>query len=235
MKRRVALVGALFALGTALGASTSEADILFSQGASGTGNNVLFKCPAGDTSCQTELFDNDNTLIGTVQNTTRQVQFTSDVNIIAPASGQARIEEFTETTVWTMLDIDFLNFDSTNEVVLRIKPSGTAGSTATIVLFACNQFFNGSGDPTCETSTPFTITAPAGDFFTLSVAAGQLITSVRVTATSGSLSQVEQVRIGRLFDGDNVVLPEPASLLLMGAGFLVTGYKVRRRMRSKAA
>lgn len=232
MTRRVVVVGAMLALGTALGASPSSADIIFTAGAAGTGNNVLFNCPAGDTTCQNDLTDNDKTLIGTVNDSgiPRQVLFTADVNIMPGASGQATITEVSTTTIWTMLQIDFLNFDSTNEVILRIKP--TADGTV-ITFLACNQFTVG-GNPVCETQA-FTINAPAGGFFTLTVADGQLITSVDITASGGgSLSEVEQVRLGKLFIGDDVVLPEPASILLLGAGFLITGYRARRSKAPKA-
>jgi PEP-CTERM motif len=221
--RRGFTVGALLLAVSAL-AVPSEADIIFEQLGGGTGNNVLFQCPAvgGDPDCAADLVDDDLTLIGTVQNTTFQSLFTANVNVQPGGSGQATIEEVNTATVWTTLDMEWVNFDTTDLVILRVKPT-TDGTT--IVLTACDNL----GDCSWTSFPDFTgIDAPSGDFFRVRTEAGQRIVSVGVAASNGSLSEVEQVRLGNLFIGDDVVAPEPAALALFGMGLLAVGFRARR-------
>ena len=172
----------------------------------------------------TSLSNNDNLVDRHDSEHVFQALFTANVNIMPGASGQATITEVDAATNWTVLDIDWLNFASTDEVILRIKP---AAPSANITITAC--------DGAACTSTSFTgISAPSGSFFSINVTGMSLITSVAISATTGSLSEVEQVRVGDLFDDDDQELPEPATLSLMGAGLLLSGYRARRRM-SRAA
>ena len=222
-------IGALVAVVSMAGAVPSEADIIFERLGGGTGNNVLFTCPAGDSACETDLIDGNKTLTGTVQNTIYQTLFTADVNIQPGAAGQATIMEVDANSIWTSLELEWLNFDSTNEVVLRIKP---ISDNTTIILSACDNL----GDCSWTSSPDFTgVNAPAGDFFRLRTANGQWITSVSVNATNGSLNEVEQVRLGDLVDGDDVIpAPEPAVMALFGIGLFAVGFQARRKKTTRA-
>lgn len=228
LTRRDFRVGALLLAVSAV-AVPSEADIIFEKLGGGTGNNVLFACPSGDTACETELADNDDILIGTIQNTTFQTEFDANVNIEPGAAGQATIEEVNTATIWTTLDMEWINFDSTDLVILRIKPT-TDGTT--IVLTACDNL----GDCSWTSFPDFTgIDAPSGDFFRVRTENGQRIVSVGLTASNGSLSEVEQVRLGNLFIGDDVVVaPEPASLALFGMSLLAVGFHARRKRTQRS-
>jgi hypothetical protein len=223
MNGRILRVGALLAVMTAVAAVPSQADIIFERLGGGTGNNVLFACPAGDTACEDDLADDNMTLIGTIQNTEFQTLFTADVNIQPGAAGQATIEEVDSSTLWQTLDLEWINFDSTDLVILRIKPTS---DDTTIVLTACDNLGN------CFSSSPnFTgIDAPQGDFFRIRTENDQRIVSLGVTASLGSLSEIEQVRLGNLFVGDDVIpAPEPAVLALFGVGLFAVGFRVRRK------
>jgi hypothetical protein len=217
-------VGAVLAVVSAVAVAPTEADIIFEKLGGGTGNNVLFQCPAGDAACEAELIDDDNRLIGTIQNTIYQTEFLADENIQPGAAGQATIKEVDEDTDWSTLGLSWLNFTATDLVILRIKPT-TDGTT--IVLTACDNL----GDCTWTSAPDFTgIDAPAGDFFRVRTENGQWITSVQVTASLGSLSEVEQVRVGDLLVGDDVIpSPEPGVLALFGVGLFFVGFQARRR------
>jgi len=197
-----------------------QASIIFTAGGGGTGNNVLLQCPPGDLECLAENADNDSRLFGTVQNTLFQTQFDANVNIMPGASGQATIVPALAGDAWTLLDLSWINFASTDEVILRVKP---LEDDTTVVLSATDQFGN-----TFTSAPNFAgVPAPQGQFFTLTTADGQLITSVRV-ASDKSLVEVEQVRLGNLNGGGGEV-PEPGTLSLLGAGLLFAGVIWRRR------
>jgi hypothetical protein len=196
-----------------------QASIIFTAGGGGTGNNVLLQCPPGDLECLAENADNDSRLFGTVQNTLFQTQFDANVNIMPGASGQATIVPALAGDAWTLLDLSWITFASTDEVILRVKP---LEDDTTVVLSATDQFGN-----TFTSAPNFAgVPAPQGQFFTLTTADGQLITSVRI-ASDKSLVEVEQVRLGNLNGGGEV--PEPGTLGLLGAGLLFAGVIWRRR------
>ena len=200
----------------------SQASIIFTAGSSGTGNNVLLQCPSGDLVCLQENADNDSRLFGTVQNTPLQTRFDANVNIMPGASGQATIVPVLAGDVWTLLDLSWINFVSTDEVILRVKP---LEDDTTVVLSATDQFGN------TFTSNFAGVPAPQGQFFTLTTADGQRITSVRVASDNG-LAEIEQVRLGNLFEGrtgGGGDVPEPGTLTLFGAGLAFAGVVWRRR------
>ena len=201
----------------------SQASVIFTAGGGGTGNNVLLQCPPGDLACVAENADNDPRVFGTVQNTLLQTQFDANVNIMPGASGQATIVPVLAGDAWTLLDLSWINFVSTDEVILRVKP---LEDDTTVVLFATDQFGN-----TFTSAPNFAgVPAPQGQFFTLSTADGQLITSVRV-ASDKSLVEIEQVRLGNLYNarGGGAETPEPGTLFLFGGGLLFAGVVWRRR------
>jgi hypothetical protein len=201
----------------------SQASVIFTAGGGGTGNNVLLHCPPGDLACVAENADNDSLLFGTVQNTLLQTQFDANVNIMPGASGQATIVPVLADDAWTLLDLSWINFASTDEVILRVKP---LEDDTTVVLSATDQFGN-----TFTSAPNFAgVPAPQGQFFTLTTADGQLITSVRI-ASDKSLAEIEQVRLGNLFNAreGGGETPEPGTLFLFGAGLVVAGVMRRRR------
>ena len=199
----------------------SQASIIFQTASGGTGNNILLNCPDGDLLCVAENADNDQTLFGRVGNSDSQTQFDANVNIKPGASGQASILPVLAGDNWTLLDLSWINFFATDEVILRVKP---VEDDTDVVLSAMDQFGN------AFTSTPaFTgVQAPQGQFFRLSTTDGHLITSVRL-ASSKSLAEVEQVRLGNIVQ--SVETPEPGTVTLLSAGLLFAGFVWRRRQK----
>jgi hypothetical protein len=54
-------------------------------------------------------------------------------------------------------------------------------------------------------------------------------TQREIVGSVAPITEVEQVRLGNLFIGDDVVAPEPAALALLGVGLLAVGFRARRK------
>ena len=171
----------------ALVATSANAVIMFSPTPSGTGNNVTFNLQLPDQT-GTTIFGNINDAANTL------VQFTSSQVLTTPSQGQARIESVPDnilnnlsTTIPGFLFAQAVfNLDATANGSANISAFDQSGSLFSFVLP-----LSGSGQ----------------NFFTLTTAGGELISSVAFTSTVG-LGDVSQIRFG------GVVVPGP----IVGAG-----------------
>ena len=233
---------ALFAgLILAGGTTDARADIIIdtTQGSIQPDENLLFNEPG--------LLDSGTTVQGITNNTGHIFDISSDIDLLTPSGGQAKVVAADSNDVF---DLFFLRpHDSTllfGEFEASISiVDAQAGGTATVT--ACNQ--NGSFGATA----PFTPSGPTQDggpcealtfdlttgnnFFVISVADVQALRGVHLTTSTGILD-VSQIRVGNFstFNGEDltpVATPEPASLVLLGTGLLAGARSIRNRRASK--
>jgi hypothetical protein len=171
------LSGILGGILLSLVATSAGATIIFNAVPSGTGNNVRFNDQPPD-QMGTTIFGNINDPNNTL------VQFNSTQILRTPAVGQARIESFPDGILNNLTTtIPGFFFD---QAVFNLD--ATANGTANISAF--DQF-----------GTPFAFVLPLSgsgqNFFTLTTAGGEHISSVAFTTTVG-LDDVAQIRFGNL-------------------------------------
>ena len=158
-------------------ATSAGATIIFNAVPSGTGNNVQFN--------DQPPFQMGTTIFGNINDPNNTlVQFTSSQILRTPAIGQARIESdpdgvlnnLTTTIPGFFFDQAVFNLDA------------TANGTANISAF--DQFG-------MQFNFALPLNASGQNFFTLTTAGGELISSVAFTTTVG-LDDVSQIRFGNL-------------------------------------
>jgi len=178
-----------------------------------TGNN-----PQTDENVLLNKGTTGNTVFGTTNQTAQSVSFNSLVQVLSePANGQARIEA------------------ASGNNLLGLNSISVPGGTFTSLIF--NEFF-GSGTTTITLSgltasnQPESLTQSfslgnGSNFFTMTAVNGERLTSVGFTSPGG-FTDLRQVRIGGA--ALNPIIPEPATIILMGVGVAaVAGYSWRRR------
>jgi hypothetical protein len=174
------------ALGTillSLVATSADAVIMFSPTPSGTGNNVQFNDQPPDQT-GTTIFGNINDPNDTL------VQFTSTQVITTPSLGQARIESVPSGILNNLVTtIPGFFFDT---AVFNLDAAANGNATIT----AMDQF-----GASFNFSLP--LSGSGQNFFTLTTASGELISSVAFTTTVG-LENVAQIRFG-----ETVPIPSP--------------------------
>ena len=158
-----------------------------------------------------------NPIFGTTNQTGFAVRFTGNEQITAPANGQARIEAVDGAFTYLMVDLLGASYTS---LILNLDAvlGGTVDFRVTETNGQVNNFTNlAVGD--------------AGEnFFTITAINGQRIQSVEFFAdVPVTFVDAAQFRIGGA-QATTTVIPEPASLMLLGTGLAGLAARYRKRI-----
>lgn len=180
------------------------------EGGSGDVQNVLFN----------DFNSNEvsSSVDGFLNQTGQIVNFTGTELLATPSGGQVRIVADDVSFIFFEFEDPALGFDK----VLDAVDDGFVELTFT------DQF----GTPWTGTS-PYELNGEGQNFFTAVAILGQIISSVTIESSVGieALSDLAQVRLNPI-SAANGVVPEPATMVLVGAGMALLGFLGSRRLRT---
>lgn len=196
------------AVGLLGAAQTGHAALIVTEGASGTGDNLVFN------SCNTAVTGPALTLTGCLNGRPNtQINLTGNENLRVEAGGQARIVA-ADGSGYNFLEINSILPATFSTLVLNIDASQNGS-----VIFTGNP-----GGP----SASFALSGNGNNFFTIS---GENFDSLSFTTRGTSINAIvvdtSQIRLDTTVTP--VSVPEPMSLTLFGAGLLGLGMVRRKR------
>ena len=213
MKKKVDRIAFLALVGLAALSVTARADILIFEGlegGSGDVQNVLFNDLNSD--------DISLTVDGFLNQTGEIVTFTGTELLATPSGGQNGIEAAVGSfdSIFFRLEDPTLGFD-------KVQFNVNAVSDGAINLTFTDQF-------NTEWSSAFALNGAGQNFFTAIATNDQIITSVTL-GTAGLISDLAQVRLNPVPVAG--VVPEPATMILVGAGMAGLGFLGSRKRRKE--
>jgi len=188
-----------------------------------TGNNPQ-PPPNSDVNVLFNGGDTGTTVTGTLnQNPNVFVDFTSAQDLLAPASGQARVSANPEGTPLTDLTISLQNGLTYGDLIINPFIGGQCkgcmvGGPETVTVKAVDSMGNPEPDAT------FTGTVGNGNnFLTIVATGGEQIVSTEISTPDG-INDLRQPRISGPFvppgGGSNTTVPEPLTDAMVGIGLL---------------
>lgn len=206
LKKLITVVPVAAALCVAL-AGTARADIILTAG------NI----PQDDENVLLNTGITGNPIFGETNQTHLSVRFTSDENLTAPSNGQARIEA--ADGAFTRLVVDLVGGSFTS---LILNLDATANGTV--------DFFAMDTDGNVFSFLNRAVGENGQNFYTFTTLNGQRIRHIGFDAdVPVTISDAAQFRIGGAQEDDDVTIPEPTTLSLLGIGLLGAAGAARRR------